>query len=119
MRVRMLDTAAQFESIREEIQGAVERVLASGQWIGGPEVQGLEEEIAMAAGCKQKVETKAAAPAEPPAAAAVAQPAAPAEAPAPAAPAAAAVEAAPAVVEKPAEAPAAPAEAKPAEAAKP
>jgi len=55
MRVRMLDTAAQFESIREELQGAVERVLASGQWIGGPEVQGFEEEIAMAAGCRHAV----------------------------------------------------------------
>jgi dTDP-4-amino-4,6-dideoxygalactose transaminase len=46
MRVRMLDTKRQFESLRGPILEAVERVLASGGWIGGPEVKALEEELA-------------------------------------------------------------------------
>ncbi|MFB3909122.1 MAG: DegT/DnrJ/EryC1/StrS family aminotransferase [Candidatus Eisenbacteria bacterium] len=55
MRVRMLDTAAQFESLRKPILEAVERVLASGGWIGGPEVKGLEEEMARLLGARHAI----------------------------------------------------------------
>ena len=54
-RVRMLETAAQFDSMRGEILSATERVLASGQWIGGPEVRALEEEIARATACRHAI----------------------------------------------------------------
>jgi len=55
MRVRMLDTKAQFESLRQPILEAVERVLSSGQWIGGIEVRSLEEELAPRLGCRHAI----------------------------------------------------------------
>jgi dTDP-4-amino-4,6-dideoxygalactose transaminase len=51
----MLDTAAQYNSMRDEILDAVGLVLASGQWIGGPQVKALEEEIARRAGCRHAI----------------------------------------------------------------
>jgi len=46
MNVPLLDLAVQYEGIRSEIQSAMDRVFASQQFILGPEVQALEEEIA-------------------------------------------------------------------------
>jgi dTDP-4-amino-4,6-dideoxygalactose transaminase len=55
MRIGMLDTRAQFAGIREEILAAVEEVLASGQWIGGPQVRDLEQELAIRIGTAHAV----------------------------------------------------------------
>ena len=55
MKIGMLDTKAQFSRIRGEILPAVEEVLASGQWIGGPYVRTLEEEIAGLTGASHAV----------------------------------------------------------------
>lgn len=46
IKVPLLDLHAEYESIREETLAAVERVLESQQFILGPEVAALEEEIA-------------------------------------------------------------------------
>jgi len=46
MKVKLLDLVPQYESIRDEIREAVERVLASQQFILGAGVQEFEEEIA-------------------------------------------------------------------------
>jgi len=55
MKVPLLDLKAQYASIREEIRGAIERVCESQQFILGPEVQGLEEEIARYCGVRHAV----------------------------------------------------------------
>jgi len=55
MRVPMLDTRAQFQSLRENLLEAAERVLSSGQWIGGGEVRALEEEISARVGARHAV----------------------------------------------------------------
>jgi dTDP-4-amino-4,6-dideoxygalactose transaminase len=55
MRVRMLDTKRQFESMRGPVLEAVERVLASGGWIGGPEVKALEETLAPRLGSRHAI----------------------------------------------------------------
>jgi dTDP-4-amino-4,6-dideoxygalactose transaminase len=55
MRVSMLDTRAQYSALRADLLGAAERVLSSGQWIGGPEVHALEEEIAPLTGCRHAI----------------------------------------------------------------
>ena len=44
------DLAAQDRSLREEIRRAVDAVLASGRYIGGPEVEALEAELASSLG---------------------------------------------------------------------
>src|SRR5271154_4567194 len=44
--VPMLDLKRQYESIRDEIAAAIERVLVSQHFIGGPEVGGFEHESA-------------------------------------------------------------------------
>ena len=46
VQVPLLDLGAQYRSIREEVDDAVARVIASQQFILGPEVRGLEQEIA-------------------------------------------------------------------------
>ncbi len=46
MKVPLLDLKAQYSTIRSEIQQAIERVLESQHFILGPEVEGLEREIA-------------------------------------------------------------------------
>ena len=46
MKIPLHDLAAQYEPIREEVRAAIERVLDSQQFVLGPEVQALEEEIA-------------------------------------------------------------------------
>jgi len=45
-KVPLLDLQAQYETIRDEVLGAVARVFDSQQFVLGPEVQALEEEIA-------------------------------------------------------------------------
>ena len=49
-RVPALDLAAEYLSLRAEIEAAVRAVLSSGHYIGGPEVEGLEREFAAACG---------------------------------------------------------------------
>ena len=44
--VPLFDLRAQYESIREEIDEAIQRVVESQHFILGPEVQALEQEIA-------------------------------------------------------------------------
>src|SRR5438093_7758928 len=46
MTVPLLDLKAQYADIRAEIDDAVRRVMESARFIGGPEVSGLEEEVA-------------------------------------------------------------------------
>jgi len=46
MNIPLHDLAAQYQPIRDEVRAAVERVLDSQQFVLGPEVQALEEEIA-------------------------------------------------------------------------
>ncbi|MBD3163456.1 MAG: hypothetical protein GF346_13260, partial [Candidatus Eisenbacteria bacterium] len=55
MRVGMLDTRAQFQEIRTEMLEAAERVLASGQWIGGEELSELERELAERIGARHAI----------------------------------------------------------------
>jgi dTDP-4-amino-4,6-dideoxygalactose transaminase len=50
--VPILDLKAQYASIRTEIQAAFGRVMESQQFILGPEVEALEQEIAGYCGCK-------------------------------------------------------------------
>jgi len=46
MKVPLLDLGAQYAEIKTEMDAAIHRVLDSTRFIGGPEVSGLEEEIA-------------------------------------------------------------------------
>lgn len=46
MKVPLLDLQAQYQTIRDEVRAAVDRVLESQQFVMGAEVQALEEEIA-------------------------------------------------------------------------
>jgi dTDP-4-amino-4,6-dideoxygalactose transaminase len=50
-----LDLSPQYESLKAELREAVERVLASGQFIMGPEVKAFEEEVAKYLGVKHAV----------------------------------------------------------------
>ncbi len=50
--VPILDLKAQYATIREEVQAAIERVMESQHFILGPEVEALEKEIAGYSGCK-------------------------------------------------------------------
>src|SRR4030095_3276803 len=52
MNVPLLDLTAQYSTIRSEIREAIERVVESQHFILGPEVEGLEREIA--AFCKAR-----------------------------------------------------------------
>ena len=46
MTVPLLDLRAQYATIRKDVDEAVRRVMESQRFIGGPEVSGLEEEVA-------------------------------------------------------------------------
>jgi dTDP-4-amino-4,6-dideoxygalactose transaminase len=50
-RVPLLDLKAQYATIREEVQAALDRVIESQHFILGPEVQALEREVAAYSGC--------------------------------------------------------------------
>lgn len=55
VRVPMLDVAAQHAPLREAILEAIARVLDSGQFILGPEVEGFERELAACLGVRHAV----------------------------------------------------------------
>src|SRR5215469_15240037 len=55
MQIPILDLKAQYETIREEIQEAIDRVLEKQHFILGPEVKALEQEIAQYCGTKYAV----------------------------------------------------------------
>lgn len=52
MQVPFFDMAAELAPIRGELDAAIARVLDSGQFIGGPEVEGFERSLASALGCR-------------------------------------------------------------------
>jgi dTDP-4-amino-4,6-dideoxygalactose transaminase len=51
MTVPLLDLKAQYADIRRDVDDAVKRVMESTRFIGGPEVAGLEEEVARYSQC--------------------------------------------------------------------
>ena len=53
--IPLLDLVAQFESIQQELRGAIEQVLRSGHFILGPQVQAFEQEMAKACGALHAV----------------------------------------------------------------
>jgi dTDP-4-amino-4,6-dideoxygalactose transaminase len=53
--VPLLDLKAQYAEIRAEVDDAVRRVMESARFIGGPEVSGLEEEVARYSRCAHAV----------------------------------------------------------------
>ncbi len=55
MKVPLLDLAAQFESIRDELMPAIESVIESQQFINGPEVLEFEKQIAQYTDCATAV----------------------------------------------------------------
>ena len=52
MNIPLVDLKAQFNSIKDEINEAIQRVLQSGQFILGPEVRAFEEEMATYCGTR-------------------------------------------------------------------
>ena len=50
MRVPLLDLTIQYASIRDDIHAAIDRVCASQQFIGGPELEAFEQEVAATIG---------------------------------------------------------------------
>ena len=55
MQVPLLDLKAQYADIKTDVDKAVHRVLDSARFIGGPEVSGLEEEVARYCGTPHAV----------------------------------------------------------------
>lgn len=55
--VPYLDLAAQYRSVREEVDAAIRRVLESGRYVLGPEVSAFEEEFASYCGAAHAVGT--------------------------------------------------------------
>jgi len=55
MTVPLLDLRAQYAEIRTEMDDAVRRVMESTRFIGGPEVTGLEEEVARYSQCAHAI----------------------------------------------------------------
>ncbi|MGA2879692.1 MAG: DegT/DnrJ/EryC1/StrS family aminotransferase [Bryobacteraceae bacterium] len=53
--IRFLDLAAEYHELKTEIDGAVARILESGQFVGGHEVSALEEEFASYCGARHGV----------------------------------------------------------------
>jgi len=51
MQVPLLDLKAQYAEIKADVDDAVRRVMESARFIGGPEVTGLEEEVARYSQC--------------------------------------------------------------------
>lgn len=54
-RIQVVDPAAEYAGLKPEIDAAVTRVLASGRYIGGPEIEGLEREFAAFCGVAHAV----------------------------------------------------------------
>lgn len=55
MKIPLLDLKRQYYSIKPEIDGAIARVLESGQFILGPEVEAFEREVAAYCGVKHAI----------------------------------------------------------------
>ena len=55
MRVPQFDMAAELAPVRAELEAAVARVIASGRFIGGPEVEAFERELAAAVGARRAI----------------------------------------------------------------
>jgi len=55
VNVPLLDLRAQFASIEREVRAAMDRVLETQRFIGGPEVEGLEHEIAAYCGTRHAI----------------------------------------------------------------
>jgi dTDP-4-amino-4,6-dideoxygalactose transaminase len=55
MNVPLLDLKAQYADIKQDIDAAVQRVMESARFIGGPEVTALEEEVARYSACPHAV----------------------------------------------------------------
>jgi len=55
VNVPLIDLVRQYEVLRDEIDEAIRRVVESGRFIGGPEVESLEEEVAEYLGVKYAV----------------------------------------------------------------
>lgn len=55
MQTPLLDLKAQYAALRDEIHAAIERVVESQQFILGPEVEALEEEVAAYSHCRYGV----------------------------------------------------------------
>jgi dTDP-4-amino-4,6-dideoxygalactose transaminase len=55
MRVPLLDLKAQYADIRADIDAAVQAVMESARFIGGPEVSALEEEVARYSACPHAI----------------------------------------------------------------
>lgn len=55
MKIPVLDLKPQYESLRADIQAAIERVLESGQFIMGPDVKLFEQEVAEYLGVKHAI----------------------------------------------------------------
>jgi len=54
-KIPVLDLKPQYESIKEEIQTAINRVIESGQFIMGPDVKAFEQEVAAYLGVKYAI----------------------------------------------------------------
>ncbi len=54
-RIPAIDLPATYAALKTDLDAAVERVLASGRYIGGPEVEGLEREFAQFCGVPHAV----------------------------------------------------------------
>jgi hypothetical protein len=54
-KIPSIDLAAGYPALKEEIEAAVASVLASGRYVGGPEVEGLEREFASYCGARDAV----------------------------------------------------------------
>ncbi|SEM79088.1 DegT/DnrJ/EryC1/StrS family aminotransferase [Lihuaxuella thermophila] len=54
-QIPLLDLKAQYQTIREEVRQAVDKVLDGGRYILGPEVKALEEEVAAYCGVKHAI----------------------------------------------------------------
>jgi dTDP-4-amino-4,6-dideoxygalactose transaminase len=55
MNIPLVDLKAQYDSIREEIDEAIRKVIETGAFILGPEVEALEDEIAAYLGVRYAV----------------------------------------------------------------
>ena len=55
MKVPQFDMAGELAPVREELEAAAVRVIRSGRFIGGPEVEGLEREVAAFVGAKHAI----------------------------------------------------------------
>ena len=51
----MLDLTRQYETIKDDVHAAIERVLTSQHFIGGPELEGFERESASYLGVRASV----------------------------------------------------------------